>query len=67
MHSYEATNGTVFHYNADFSGDITIYASGNRTDSYEISGEDILEFVAYQYVASERITMIEQMLSCYQA
>lgn len=63
MHSYESENGTIFHHNSDFSGDVTIIVAVDSPDRKEIhvSGNDILEFVAFHYIARERIARLEQM------
>jgi len=54
--SYKSKNGTIFHYNNDFSGNIKIihenklgvYLNEKNEELYctEILGDDILEFVA---------------------
>lgn len=59
MHHYEGTNKTDFHHNSDFSGDVIIITKDGK--QFEIPGQDILEFVAYTYVMSKKISVIEDM------
>lgn len=60
MHSYISKDKTVtFHYNADFSGNVIMFKSGG--ESIEVSGESLLQFVAYCYVIPKRISIIEDM------
>ena len=67
MKTYKASGGTIFQYNSDFSAKVIVgtpYESvhqGNTRRYTEIPGEDLLEFVAYCYVAGKRIEQIEQM------
>jgi len=61
MHSYNSKDNTVtFHHNSDFSGEVIIcdMATGNE---FKVSGEGLLEFVAYRYILSNRISKIESM------
>lgn len=60
MHSYTSTNETIFHCNSDFSGEVTVITPEPNRKEIKINGEDILEFVAYQYIAGKRISEIEQ-------
>ena len=73
MHTFNGKNGTVFHYNSDFSGEVLItrpklvpdscYVRHLPTikpaDAVEINGDDILSFVA-EYARRQRITALEQ-------
>ena len=59
MHSYTGSQGTKFHYNPDFSGDVVVVDKDGH--EFCIPGKDILEFVAYGYVLGEKISQIETM------
>lgn len=61
MHSHTSSNGTIFHCNSDFSGEVIIITPEPDRQEIKINGEDILEFVAYQYISSKRISEIEDM------
>ena len=61
MHSHISKNGTTFHHNSDFSGKIIVITPEPNRQEIEINGEDILEFVAYEYIMNKRISEIEQM------
>ena len=60
----------VINYHSDLSGNIIISPKidieyevldkGGEDNSFEVSGEDILDFVA-EYVRSKRISELEQM------
>lgn len=62
MHTYDYKDekGTdiYFHYNGDFSGDVTINSDNKEL---EIPAKAILEFVAYCYVLSKKIGNLEEM------
>jgi hypothetical protein len=58
MHSYRAKDGSAFHFNSDFSGDIIVYAPNG--EMVEIPAQDILDFVAQEYVLPARIRELEQ-------
>jgi len=61
MHTYRGNKGTIFNFNSDFSGEIIIKdKSGNEIT---ISGNDIIEFVAYCYVLPKKIEKLEQSSS----
>ena len=45
MHTYKATNGTIFHFNSDFSGGCIIYIPG-REEAVTIHAPDIVEIAA---------------------
>jgi len=61
MHSHTSKNGTIFHHNSDFSGHIIVVTPEPNRQEIEINGEDILEFIAYNYIMSKRISKIEDM------
>jgi hypothetical protein len=58
MHKCESPEGTVFNYNSDFSGKVRVKYGA---EEMWIPGEDILWFVAYHHVMSNRIRRVEQM------
>ena len=58
MHTHLSKNGTLFHYNSDFSGDIIIDFSGK--ENIEVDGYDVLELVA-EFIRNEKISLINQM------
>ena len=58
MRSYTGTEGTIFHHNSGFNGYVIINVGENQI---KIPATDLLEFIAYQYVAVEKISKIEQM------
>jgi hypothetical protein len=67
MHTCTGSQGTKFHYNSDFSGDVIVVDKDGH--EFYIPGKDILEFVAYGYVLKEKMHQIEtmgwrEMLSC---
>lgn len=49
----------TFHYDSDFSGNIVIVNSAG--ESFVITGEALLEFVAYCYVRRTKINALEDM------
>ena len=59
MYNYKGSEGTNFHHNSDFSGEIIIITKDGQ--QFEIPGKDILEFVAYNYVRPTKISKIEDM------
>ena len=59
MHSYTSENGTSFSFNSDFSGNIRIFTQYGP--EIIVSANDILEFVAYNYIATKRVSKIEDM------
>lgn len=63
MHSYTSENGTTFHHNSDFSGDVLVVIENGKMHKgvgVGIDGQDLLEFVAYQYIARQRVAQIEE-------
>ena len=62
MHTYVAQNGTIFNYNYDLSGDVHIEPASplGQGQNIWINAEDILEFVAYAYVRSTRVSKLVQ-------
>lgn len=62
-HSFEAhSGGTVFVYNSDLSGRVTIWTPemGDDKPVIEVNGNDLLEFVA-EVVRREKISQLEIM------
>ena len=58
MEQYQTPRGTLFQYNIDFNGDVVITdGAGNQC---VIPAEDILELVAWGYVARQKISRVEQ-------
>lgn len=43
MHTYVGPNGSRFHYNSDFSGNICVVSPGG--DESQIPGDDLIAFV----------------------
>lgn len=63
MHTHK-TDNTVFHYNSDFSGGVTVLQkddTGRVVANIEIPAADLLEFVAYCYVQPNRLREVEGM------
>lgn len=58
MHSSTSAGGTDFIFNSDLSGDVIISRNGVE---FSVPGEDLLEFVAYNYLLSKRIAELEDM------
>jgi hypothetical protein len=61
-HTYKAPKGTVFWFNPDFSGDVTILNDNckeERINQISIPGQDILAFVAEEYIRPNRIAVLE--------
>lgn len=68
MHTYTSKNNTTFHYSSDFSGDVYIIThvklpgcEDHPDQQIEVSGEAILEFVAFCHIQVEKISRIEEM------
>ena len=61
MHTFRASNGTVFNYNSDFSGAIHILRVETERNKAFIDGDDILEFVAVCYIKNKLISRIEDL------
>ena len=59
MYSFQATKGTVFHYNSDFSGSMEI-SDGEK--GIELPARDIVEFVMTTYIRRCLEENIEQMI-----
>jgi len=59
MHSYDGKS-CIFHFNSDLTGDIIIQ---NKIDESKIriDAEDVLKFVAFEYILSNKINELEQM------
>jgi len=67
MHTYKSTNGTVFIYNSDLSGEVHILIDGEKYEPYDdtcghalVNGDDMVEFVAH-YLRTEAIANLESM------
>lgn len=61
-HSFTRENSPfIFHYNSDFSGPVDIVDVRDPGSLLRVPAEDILEFVAYAFVAHRRIGRIEEM------
>lgn len=58
MHTFKGHKGTIFNYNADFSGEVIIKDTNNN--EVKVEGGDILEFVAFCYVQGKKIERLEQ-------
>lgn len=58
MHTFETKRGTVFNFNADFSGSVRIK---NENGSLEVSGEDLVDLIAFYYVQPKLISRIESV------
>lgn len=56
MHSFTTKNGTRFHHNGDYSGDVIIDARG--FSDITLPCVDLLEFTA-NYVRQKRISQLE--------
>lgn len=61
MHTFTSKNGTIFHFNSDYSGDICMYYKPDNSnvplEAY-VNGEDLLEF-ARAMVAGDIIRLLE--------
>lgn len=61
MHKYEASNGTLFHYNPDMSGDVYVhYIIDGKENFATLNGDDIFDFIA-EVVRERKIERIENM------
>lgn len=58
MHTYES-NGYLFHYNSDMSGDVIIVNKDNE-EELEVNGEAMLNFVA-NHIKNEKISRLENI------
>lgn len=59
MHTLEATDGTLFHYDSDLpTGDVIIMTAAGEV---RVSGESLLQLVAKAYVLPERIKLHEEV------
>ena len=60
MHTYVSDNGTVFNFNSDMSGQVIIVRS-TGSEEFRISVEDLIEFVAFNVILSNKIQKLENM------
>jgi len=60
MHTFKGSQRTVFHYNSDMSGNVTVIDKNDTNKEFEIPALDILEFVA-EFVRNQHIAKFEQM------
>ena len=60
MHTFQGSQGTVFHYNSDMSGDVIVIDRNDTKKKFEIPAFDILEFAA-EFVRNQHIAKFEQM------
>lgn len=58
MRTFQAEDGTLFHYNADFSGDVIVATGGAE---FRVHGDSLLELVARAFVAPARIRLLEDL------
>jgi len=58
MEAWQTQRGITFHYNKDFNGDIII--QDENGDQMAVPAQDILDLVAWMYVARQKIARIEQ-------
>jgi len=58
MHTLQASDGTRFHYNSDFSGDVIVEVAGSE---WRVPGDALLELVARAYVVPARISLLEDL------
>lgn len=58
MRSFEAPDGTRFHYNSDFSGDVIIE---RESGDARISGDALLAFVAKAFCLPAKISLLEDI------
>ena len=61
MHTYKSSNGFIFHFNSDFSGDVVIRNQKLDSENVLIPGKDLLEFIAYNYILPKKIEKLEDM------
>lgn len=60
MHSFQAVSGTTFHYNGDFSGDVTITHEHDAHNGLTIPIGDLADFIA-ELIRARRISAIENL------
>ncbi|GAF91898.1 unnamed protein product [marine sediment metagenome] len=60
MHTFQGTQGTVFNYNSDMSGDVVIIGGSDVSKKFELPVFDILEFAA-KFIRNQQIAKLEQM------
>jgi len=69
MHSHSTKNKTIFHFNSDGSGDVSIVVpkegatdgyDKNSFDEIQVPFEDVIEFMAH-FVRYEKINELEEM------
>ena len=60
MHTHKSANGTVFNYNPDMSGSVTIIVETGWEKQFEVPVWDILEFVS-EIIKKQRILQIKEM------
>lgn len=58
MRTLQASDGTRFHYNSDFSGEVIVETGGAE---FRVPGDALLELVARAYVAPARISLLEDL------
>ena len=61
IHSFYASQGTVFFHNGDFSGEVIVRVPESKNEDQqevEVPFEDLKEFVA-KYICSEKISKLE--------
>lgn len=59
MRSFKASNGTLFNYNSDLSGDIIVRDSDGLGVEHSIPGEDLAEFIWECLEKPRRIAELE--------
>jgi len=57
MHVHEASE-TIFHFNADFSGDVVIIRKSTKVT---VPAADVLEFVACCFLQNKLVEKLEDM------
>lgn len=63
MHTYEADKGTVFNYNSDFSGVVSIQSEVDDNGNLSVFAEDLIDFIAYCFVLQQRVSRLEDASS----
>lgn len=60
MHTLEASKGTIFNFNSDFSGDVILHITeqAGTTREFEVPFDDLAELVA-EYVRRKKIARLE--------
>ena len=58
METWQTQRGITFHYNKDFNADVII--QDEHGAQMAVPSQDILDFVAWMYVARQKIARIEQ-------